>query len=130
MGKCARLLAVVAAGSVMGTGVADAAPADWPPPVAFAQLTYDLGRCGTDVVNLASGVSARLDITVANQFDPDARVRIPEFLWMRELPVTIAPQTISVQFIVERPGVFGFSIDSPMLAGSAAAGCRGSLVIS
>ncbi|NKX86099.1 hypothetical protein [Nocardia coubleae] len=68
-------------------------------PAEIVSLAYDFGRCDTSLIVISSDVPVRLDITVRNQFELDTRVRIPKFLWMRELPVTIAPVTFSVKFM-------------------------------
>ncbi|MEV0686942.1 hypothetical protein AB0I35_24045 [Nocardia sp. NPDC050378] len=67
-------------------------------PAELVTLSYDFGRCDTSMIIISSWAPVRLEITVRNQFEPDTLVRIPRFLWMRELPVTIAPVTFSVGF--------------------------------
>lgn len=98
-------------------------------PEATATLLYDFGRCDTTTLHLPSGVPVRLEVTARNQFDPAAYIRIPDFLWQRQLPQTIAPQTISVDFTVARPGTFTFSVIPSAATSSVSTGCQGTLVI-
>ncbi|MGW2662966.1 hypothetical protein ACWCW7_18525 [Nocardia tengchongensis] len=122
------LALLTVAGTGMTVGSAAAAP-DWPPPVAFAHVVYDFGHCDTNVLQLPSGTSAQLDVTVLNQFDPDSVFQIADFLWQKQLPVTIAPQTVSVRFKVERPGTFAFAIIPSDVARALGMGCWGRLVV-
>lgn len=119
----------IIAGSMMSAAPAEALPPDWPPPEATARLTYDFGRCDTNVLRVPQDVSVQLDIVVQNQFDPDAVMTIPQFLWRRQLPLTVTPQTTSLQFIANRPGSYGFSITPSVATGSIGAGCEGTIVV-
>ncbi|MFE2955118.1 hypothetical protein [Nocardia tengchongensis] len=122
------LALLTVAGTGMAVGSAAAAP-DWPPPVAFAHVVYDLGHCDTNTLQLPSGASVQLDVTVVNQLDPDSVFRIPDFLWQHRLPVTIAPQTFSLPFKVERPGTFAFAFIPSDVAKTLGMGCWGRLVV-
>ncbi|MFF2083226.1 hypothetical protein ACFVVM_05600 [Nocardia sp. NPDC058176] len=91
-------------------------------PVKTVQLVYNFGRCDTDLLVFSSDVPVRLDLTVRNQFDPEARMRIPLFLWSHDLPVTIDPVTHSVKFMA-RAGEYAFDVvtgpdDRPLCEGT------------
>ncbi|MFB7874211.1 hypothetical protein ACFC06_03095 [Nocardia sp. NPDC056064] len=90
------------------TSVAAADPFDGP-PVETVRLVHDFGRCDTDLLVFSSDVPVQLDLTVRNQFDPEARMRIPLFLWSHDLPMTIDPVTHSVKFMA-RAGEYTFDI--------------------
>ncbi|GAB4587075.1 hypothetical protein Ntsu_49070 [Nocardia sp. IFM 10818] len=119
----------IIAGSMMAAAPAEALPPDWPPPEATVRLAYDFGRCDTNVLRVPRDVSVQVDIVVQNQFDPDAKMTIPQFLWQRQLPMTVTPQTTSLQFIANRPGSYGFSITPSAITGSTGAGCQGTIVV-
>lgn len=80
-------------------------------PVETVRLVHDFGRCDTDLLVFSSDVPVQLDLTVRNQFDPEARMRIPLFLWSHDLPMTIDPVTHSVKFMA-RAGEYTFDIVS------------------
>ncbi|KAF0844841.1 hypothetical protein [Nocardia caishijiensis] len=78
-------------------------------PAEIVRLDYNFGQCDTTLLAISSDVPVRLDITVRNQFDPAARVRIPSFLWAQDLPITNTPVTISVEFMAAA-GEYEFDI--------------------
>ncbi|WP_278262201.1 hypothetical protein [Nocardia sp. AG03] len=78
-------------------------------PVETVRLNYDLGRCDTDLLVFSSEVPVRLEITVRNQFDPQARMRIPRFAWTHGLPVSVEPVTSSAKFMA-RAGEYEFDV--------------------